>query len=1374
MAKLTGATAQAATAHNDFGPSAASAIDGNTGTGWASGNTYGNTTSEMFALVFPTPVTVKMIKVMFYSWSRNIKIGYADTYSNSHAAYTVIQDIDATAGAVDDLGVAWAYQNTNASMDLANTITIPGQDVAARVWAVFTDDATSGPLSRTGGTVDRLRILEIEMYDDGAGSIAINPKPPATVPVLPFTAATPVGWTKTEFSAPGIHNFTPAADTTMLLVVGQGAGAAGRVYAALDGSPTPSSGISGGDTFVTTAKGEILRAPGGKTNVLADVISGIGKHEDNWLRYVDSNARAGSIALSSAAPAGGQSYLQGTQGAAFTLATQQTNAPADTASNAFTGPSPTTKLTWEFTGSAARQNTTGLSLFASGASVTLNFKGIENQTVSLNIPATSGSKPYSISLNGEVVTTGNPGSGSSVVNVVLKSTGDQTLVVTMTGSPSGTLAISSLSFGNFGYAGSQSGASGRTGQVYLLPTELTLTVGAGGVGQAGGQAVTSAQNGQRGSGGAAGGNGGDGVVIVYEFKNQPRYEVPPQPLFTNLNKTGEIAGIYRTDYIGGRFSGAEQQFVSYMHKLRERTKTVFAIMVGAGGPIGASGVPISYTAPTKLIFGASEYVASSGTAPYLNNGGAGGDFSPTEKALFSATGAGGVNSSQGSAAPDQSVIVGSYGRASSNTPGSVGGGGYGGYALIHLDNISENRTIELQVASTMGTYGFYYTNMPGAVFIFETESEYGPFISQLAELVLKRETIAGTNVTQVPELILKKEFLAATTVTQVPELILKRESDASNPLQVSHAAAVFVVDQTDPETAISQTPELILKREAPGGTQISQAVEQVFMRMGNLPYRISQLPQLLLLSEIPTIFWLNFGTLVNPVRFQLYTSLIGRATSVQPGAYIQLESPHAEGTTLIVNGVEVGLSSPVVNNDQVAIKGGVTNFWQKEMNVYTYYTKNGQIARELVGTWKIQQPDLTPTKGRAYGEYAKVSGWILLRQNYGMVTLQSVVGKSLSVIGRTLVAVYTSSRSALASLGQLVTSANAAVFRGPDSVVSKALATVFRGPDAMVNKANTQTAKGADSVIASAHVQAENSVISGWINAQVNDGKGKTEFDDGVSAGVGTIDMSSERSFAAQVEYENTDFIPTEVNYGKADDDFEIGGPVNYGKKDQKFELLEVGKVVGEYQEYTPMISTGFAQTFRMGFMDTIAYSVLTDQNYERGVGQGTGAWIVPLGYAELAKAKFGIVEMWPAEKGANHSEFVDRDTYKEGAHDFHNFSSSAFIQKIGISEFEMYANKRVESVQLSTPVTWVRAIAEMGVARLTPFIAAQSVNGRGAASLYMGFDTLQDVTDYTSQYAGVTTLQMYNGYVYNLAVDKTFVCEIYYNGPISGLIQGG
>jgi hypothetical protein len=50
----------------------------------------------------------------------------------------------------------------------------------------------------------------------------------------------------------------------------------------------------------------------------------------------------------------------------------------------------------------------------------------------------------------------------------------------------------------------------------------------------------------------------------------------------------------------------------------------------------------------------------------------------------------------------------------------------------------------------------------------------------------------------------------------------------------------------------------------------------------------------------------------------------------------------------------------------------------------------------------------------------------------------------------------------------------------------------------------------------------------------------------------------------------------------------------------------------------------------------------------------------------------------------------------------------------------------------------------------------------------------MQAITDYTSQYSGVTTLQMYNGYVYNLAVDKTFICEIYYNGPISGLIQGG
>jgi len=1393
--KLDG-TAIASSQWNDFGTIAA-INDGNNATGWSGGGV--GSTADWAAIQLLGAAKAVQVDAYFYSWGNTIVIGYSNTAPTSKASFTVVRTVDVRTQPNDDLGVPWARLTKN-------TLILPG-DVAGLYWGIYTNDVGPGILGFNGGGLDRARIMELNFYKDDTIIPAVpsgpNPKPPSGSPAMPF-ATTPGGWTRTEIAVNGSGTFTPGVDTTLIAVGLQGAGAGGRVNVSTTGLTTPNdSTLNGGDTFISNASGQIAVAPGGIGNAtpfLPKFPGSLGTLCD-WIRATDGSGRAGGTTAigSNTSVAGGASFMGGTAGTVITggLATQDTNGPV-TATTTFTGvaalPFTPTYVNANRNSSLGLVTTSGLAPSAGNpttGSVEYSFKAYAGQTFTVNAVAIApaGTCTLTYYLNGVAKGTLVAANGTAFpVNFTAEVDGTQTIkfeliTTATTGSPP-LFRLTNMTVAGVGQAGAQSGASGRAAAFFFLPDgPFDYTVGKGGIGQPGGQAITASHHGTRGSGGGGGGgNGGDGVIVIYEYKNPLPLEKAPTPLFPTYNQslTNEVLAAYRTNYTGtasvtaGLGWGSQTAFT---HKLRPRTKFVLAVMTGPGGQWRGTNVALEpdQSLPTVLTSGSIVNTAESGWTGKTyggstGNGGIGGNMLPADNVLFGAKGTTG----QGSGASDtnQSVIAGSFGSGGQSSYLNIAGGGCGGYGLVAISSaqFNESRTLDLLIGNTGTSAG------AGAIFIYESETDYGPFITQLAEEILFQSGIAATVTTQTAEQVLIKQTDAGSNISQTSENILYKESDSANNLQVSHAHIAFVVDADDPSTTVSQNSENILYRQGPASTFVSSSVENVFMRTGTLPFRISSTVELVFAAELPSVFWLNFGTIQYPMIRQSYDSQIGRATSVQPGAYIQLESPHMDGTTLVVNGVEVGLSSPVSNNDQIFIRGGITNFFQTEMNVYTYYTKNGQIARELVGQWKFTREPLTPTHSRKYSAQYTNTSWIKTHNYFSLANIVSIWTQARTMLGATLDSLYVSGRSALADVTSMFTKALATVFRGPDAIADQKNHSTFEGPDADFTQALTTEFRGPDAIITKAQ---ETNTAS---NNAANDNPPNVHLEpvfgfEQSYLGLDPEDLFDFEQYQQHIDqYENTNF---EGNTAKGFGltlavEYKMIGPTGSALVHKDYEYNAVGKSYSSEQIFTAIPNSGVGIPFFMGFIGTIAYSVLVATDYTKSAPAGTGTWLLPTGDAYVGRNGFGMFAFTGTEKANAHPELADREVYVHHAHEQGYFTTSPIMHKVGFGTFEKFGIiTKVYSSVFGLGSVHVKQNSAM--APLSAYRPAEAVSGRSnQASLYMGFDSLQDVQDYTEQYSGVTTLQMYNGYVYNLEVDKSFVCEIYFNGPISGLIQGG
>nr|DAF93756.1 MAG TPA: hypothetical protein [Myoviridae sp. ctshb19] len=1411
MAKLIPLQALATTYYTaGAGAPPSLAIDVNNSTAWQT-NSVGPTIPDVLVLQFGVPVTPKQFRFLFQTWSKDLRIGYSLTGGVAKANYTEIKAVDMTAEPNDSLGKPWANNALGSSTSKTNVVLLPDNTIAARFWAIWMNDTTG---------VDRARVMEFSAFDSVADDV-VNPKIPATVPTAPW-AATPVDWTRTEFNTPGTVNFTPAPDTKMVMVIAQAAGAGGAIKNFRNGDVNSALATPGGDTIISRANGDqLIVASGGRAPAVGDLTF---PTIANWVQAPAAlTAGNGStINQNKYSGVGGASEL-GVRGASYYYEQEpdkdltvdfRTASDPKWVPQLQSGWARNSQYGWYSTNKSA--NSTGNVIFQAvqyyaGQQVTFTWASSSEASDKLSIYALPPA-------GGSTAIVGGIGGVNNSGTAMYTIPADGMYRFQFSYSKDGTISsgldqvwvtmVNTFSGYN---ADSIGGAAGRSASLLALAEPLTLTIGAGGVGAPADHAVTSAQNGTKGSGGAGGGNGGDGAVIIYEYKGFLTGEEPLPPEVVanyNVSDTAVVPGVYRTNYVGTRYVDATpNEFTTYQHRLRPRTKTVYALLIGAGGinTGAASGTPAYQTAPTTLKCGALEFIAESGFRQSYSTAGTGGSFSPTDAFVWARNGYTGYSyNNQGQNRPT-SPLVSIYGQGGTQAFGSYAGGGGAAWGLVLLKDIPENRTLDLQVAN-VGT-GTNSTATQGAIFIFETEAESGPYITQNSlqtllknsqsatqitqvseQTLIKSPTFTGSQITQVSEQAFVKEKQVATQITQVSEQILITESDnVNNPLQVSYAAMAYIIDAPDPQTAITQVSEQVLVKAPNNNTNITQSAQQILLKAFPATFRFTQVSQQLLIAETPSVFWLNFGNLEYPVKNALYDSRTARCTSVPQDAYIQLEGDFAEGSYMLVNGVNVGLSSPVKENDQVQLHAGVTNYWQLSINVYTYYMTNGEVTREMVGRWNIIQPELSPQKPRAYSVYYTNKQWLLTKTKYSKASITSVFTKARIALSNTMQILFAKANTTIGTKLDVLFGRVTTAMLEPIAPVYNGVRFGTHANQSMFTKALSTIAAGARSMITKAYYG--DFKLDKFQHVQAQDSYAKNTYNTGVGTGAAYYTMDPEQiqaayGLATQEEFhrlaqgsallENAEFIESGVGTESVDIAFD---PLPLGSTapvDQDFDYVQVGKSYSETQEYEAMLTTGFASTFEMGFTDTIAYSVLNSFDFVGVRSGGTGFWIVPLDTADITRPKMSLMQLFPAEKSNNHSEFVQNNPEAHGAHEFHNFSTyPIFAGAPGNALYRTGIIKRIERV-VPVQIGWVRVKAQMGVYKNTPYRPAQIATGRGNASLYQGFDTLNDVLDFTANYSGVTTLQKFNGYVYNLDVDKTFVCEVYYNGPISGLMQGG
>jgi len=1393
MAKLTGATAYATTYYTAGSGSPPNlAIDGKSNTRWESNSTGGDAIKEVFVLGFAQPVTPKQIRLLLGTWGPDLRIGYSHEGGTVKANYTEIKGITFASEPNDSRGNPWVYGPSGADLNTQNVILLPDNQIAAKFWGIWFTSTTG---------IDRVRIWEISMYDT-VGDEGANPTLPTVLPTSPFLS-TPVGWKRTEYSTVGQFTHVPESATKLMLIAAQGAGAGGFVNLNLDGSVAPATAFQGGDAVVATAAGNVLIAPGAVSYTAAEAsLQYSGKTEFDWINYADFATRSSSriAAGNDAGAAGGLADIGGVAGVAYKLTPQITNSGMGATNNFRTADAAVPVTLQNFTRGSADGYRSDAVAVGTECLLEMTFNAYAGQVITVSYGKGGSSTSFgtvNVYVNDQLLASDASSylGGKSVAYTVTQN-GPVTVKQTCTRTGSNAAAyvyLSAVLITGVGQGGSFGGASGRQSRVVMAPATLSLTVPKGGIGQPAGQTLTSEHSGTRGSGGSSGGNGGDGVIVVYEYQGFMAYSEPADYSLANYNvATNPLPGVYRTDYVGRGIASKQ----NYVHKLRPSTKNVLVLMSGCGGgnaQLINAVLPEIYSDPAIVSTNQKTFTAGSGVSSprELSGGyiwsrpGKVGEFSSNSETIWQSNGVANQYFSSGLGIFSNYGYsrAGQYTGTNTSTVYSGGSGAAAFFMLTEADIV--DRTINIQVpgqgdaGGTPQAYGY-----PGVVVIYETESIPSLKVTQLVEQILMKDVVPSTYVTQTPELMLKKDGAANTQVTQTPELILVKEGEQNNSLQVSYANVGFIVEAGDPETWITQTSEQLLVKQGSTNTQVTQSAEMILARTPRIPYRMTQLAELVFVSEIPSVFWLNFGEVADPVKDRMYTSLTGRATSVQPGAYIQLEGPIAKGTTMFVNDVDVGLSSPIANNDRVRIVGGIPNWWQPSINVYTYYLTNGEVTREQVGMWLFKHPVRVPTKPRAYSMTTSPR-WILVKSYSSTATILSIFTKARIAV-HNLNALASSSYSRIGPVvGTLIVKLNAAKYSMGQKVSQSyhAMAKDSLGP--VVSQSYHALSKAFDAVMASAQIS--QFIQDDFIPTKNYFGQNVVTFDSGIGVGAAYYEMTVEQlqaSYGLTAQnsslevaspgaalLENAAFLEAAVGYSDVDQEYNAVPQGTVVPVDQDFDYVPVGKSYSDTQEYEAMITTGFASTFTMGFTDTIAYSVLGSSDYTRYLSGNTGVWDVSM---YIVRPKMTLAQMFPAERSFGHTELVGKTAEVHSAHEFHNFRTTPiYAGAVGVSTYQTGIVKRVEKV-VQVQINWVRVKAQMGVYKNTPYRPAQIATGRGKASLYMGFDTTADAKDFTANYSGVKILQKFNGYVYNLDVDKTFVCEIYYNGPISGLIQGG
>jgi hypothetical protein len=1354
------------------------------GTYWEGNGANATSYTDFIGRLFTTPIRVKQIKVQFYRWSRYIRIGYATGQPGTKSGFTLLREIDTKTQTVDDEGVAWAGR-PNAAI---HTINLPEYTAAMAIGIYQGDTQEGGPLSDnlpSAGVNSRVGVHEAQYFMEGAR--LPNPKPPATVPVLPFTA-TPANWTRTEFKTPGTFNFTPAADTTLVLAIAQGGGAGGQIYYNRSGSKIQLTGNeTGGDAVVKVAKGEVLRAKGGKSYTAPDpIVQASNQIEVDWLRYVDNSGRQASYGGLGATSgyAGGTSYLNGTGGTAFTVQPQDLNS-GFVAQNLFQGPTPPA-VTPVNDGYTQTTNSDGFASnkFGSGdtGSLSFTFNAIAGQVLGIGYGRSASSVypgPAYVYVN-DVLLASDVSAYLGSKNVNYTVTQDGPVKVEHRYTRTAPLSTATTTFRSIAiigaqYGGQQGGASGGLGQVYLLPEPLTLTVPIGGKGAKGDHTnLTVAQNGTLGGGGAAGGDGGDGAIIIYEFKGGIVNENQPLPSFANYNSLTLDTGVYRTQYPGDISETVGQK--SFTHTLRPTTKSVIALVVGAGGGArsGTSAISEEWSS-TTLAYNGKFFEAGGGwcgskVSNTTGSGGIGGTFKTPEGVTDYSDGKAG--SSTASSTTNPSTIAGLFGSGGASGYLNSSGGGTGSWGLLVLDASGSDRTIELQVGNGQ------IAAQTGVVFIYETELPIPTTVTQVAELVLQKEPVGPTQVTQVSELVLQKDPIAPTRLTQVVMMVLQRE-----PKNAQVAVTESYLDVVTPAER--------------GNTRVSQSLQSVLIESDPIDQYVSQVAALVLVREIPTLLdRMDFGVMRYPEKFTLYDSDIKTVSGIGGGGTlrVQLEGDLPEGSTLLINGEDISaLTAIVKDGDTIQLRSGILNFFVTKHTLYAYISRGNQIIREIAGWWSILQADLTPRKRATIGVVGKFVG-ILVAKGDAVFAKQTWKKDANSTV---LAPKQTAQKAA--TTGVIAPKQTALKTEALDAIGAVQYPVKAAGHASKFDSAGTKVAKQY-AVLSDVHgfTVAPVKIVMWKNDLWINAGTSKTEiWKPTWQASVGPTFSQAEVRYRASVSPgASKTGISAEVGAKGAQANADQQYTNAFAGGSETWTMLEFAVAAEQSTTFAYSVYV-YAPTVVFSNIELVEYTVQERDKVtyykpdwqkveELGDVKSTPVWQTPpKDFAVVVKAIEAVgavaahIHLWGKndwvsihanETGKRNREFaVNQFGAGSGAdqHWLHRVNSQLLSPK------STYAVVKRNATLI--PVGYKVAKANATLFGMKPMLYQAGKNKISAAKYYMGFTTKAEVDAFIVNFLKPTTKTKLDGWVYRVGVDDTLVCEVRGpNMPIAWLMHGG
>lgn len=1386
---------------------------------------------------------VAEIKIKILSWGRSFRIGTWSVGNDpASAAFTKANIIPIS---TFDTSVDKDADGLTAAKNIWLRYTCSKLQVPGLIF--YCDSNATNPLadrSGTGLTNTNLCISEVKIYGGNVTAAPTppeirNPKPPAVIPVSPFNASS-VGWVRTEFTVAGLFNFTPDPATTLLFVAIQGAGAGGAVKRNLDNSiPVLGPSLNGGETYVAVSDGKVWSVEGSQQQVpgVTDISP---EGHANWVRtpLVVAATIANTNDLVPTAQAGTANAL-GTAGVSYTLA--QT-APPDGSANSsnFTiengsanGWVAQTVSAFEWASGAGWRNTN----HANSSQGYVNFQPVNfkaGQTIRFyyNISSEYNRDQLFIYVNGgQIFRSMATTTGSSVLYTVpldgsytieFRYSKDGTVNIgTDTTNVTSIVVASSSAF----YPPTQGGGGNRAVTGFLLPAPLQLRIGQGGIGVTGGQTIPANAHGTRGGGGAAGGNGGDGVIVIYEFTQPLTSTEPPLPLLANYNvTTAEMLGLYRTNYYGkatavGALVKTKENFI---HKLRPRTKRVLVVMVGAGG---GSCSPYDYSQnvyqsdPTIVSTGTKTLTAGSGVSAiksdaYTRLPGAGGVFTSDVTANYSKNGDEGRWMGQtGGGLP--SGFINFYGNSSDSSPiaGSSGtvditdSGGAGAIAFVIL-NEDHFVSRELSIQVPAGGPAAFQVGRPGAVFIFESESDlFYPLVSQVGELVLQRTSQSLTQVSQVQQLVLQETPQAVTNVSQVAFMVLQRTVKV-------------------PGTLVTESTIELITSADPGAVRVSQNIQSVLVESGPPTLNASQVATLVLIKENPTLLQImDFGVMRYPTKNELYLSRIQKVDGIGQGKTLrfQLEGDLPIGSTIIHNGLDANsLTVMIKDGDTLQLRSGVTNFFASVLYVYVYVTRVDQIVREYAGFWSVMQAALSGRKRATIGALGKFASMKLAKSNLVLGAIKAIAPRSAKESKVSPTVLKTSENGIKATVTQKVAKATTLLSGSHVFIPDAPLAVTFdsEGADHTTGEAALSdvktfartTVEDAISIKQTFDYAPGYAVLTGAQNFE------RTYLKDSTSQPNGF----TKRGIGASCDFEawaqasvGPSFGWTDVTYKAAVSPAQATNNTAYNKigamgfrpADQNFlRDFAAGYATRETLDYTAAI-TQASSFFRSAFLyspsyvstqsDPIEFTTqendkvaLIEQHYKENSMLG----LVPItpGYVWRSSPQADIVgrrEAVPAVSinrtfwGGLGFTDVHAPAYISVGNDFiarenpgqigRNREFAARLSNAATGLTQTYSARIYNATLI--PVEYKVSKAKATLYGMKPVLYQAGKNQIDKAKYYMGFTTQEEVNAFIVNFLRPTTKTKLDGYVYRVGTDDTLVCEVRGpNMPLAWLMHGG